>query len=266
MKNTCLPFALSAFIIASVASGLSGCGGGGSGGESSTTDQAKTAAPFQVADFALGSFSVTGDMVLKPPYLGNTNNEFCTVSGNSATVDASLGAFDGNCIPNMSGGTYLPVQSWTGDIFNGNPLHLLGKATAGQSINVDMAGFGSVLSNLKSGESYGSAVKYGWAEFAQPGTTTKLDFSYKKASPVAQTGLVASTQTKIDVEVTFFWYDSFGKLQSVAYPVLAKQYDGDFTELVTVNFDPKTYNSSVIPSDIELNVSIRHLAKFTRTN
>ena len=246
---------------------LSACGGGG-GGES-TTLVTPTPVPadtsFKVVDFVQGHFSIVGETVLKPPF-SNNRSTYCYIKGNNAAVDTALAALDLNCQNGMYGGTGgsvqdFPIQSWSN-----SPARFTSTATAAKSLDVDITGVGSLISDLKRGESYGSGITYSWSNF--PGITgaTKFDFSYKNSSSAGQTGLLTTTTNKVDIGVTLYTTNSFGQDIGVYYPVMSKQYDGDFSDSSTVTFDPKTYDPNSTARTVQLTVKIRHLIKFTRTN
>jgi hypothetical protein len=248
------------FADAALLSLLAGCGGGGGNANANVGDLPVT--PFKVVDFAQGRFSIVGETVVKPNF-SNTADSYCITKRSSAAVDADLAATSFHC--NVVSGSG-PIQDWSNPFVlssaNNGPAHLVGTAIAGKSLDVDMTGVGSVISNLKSGESYGYGRAYSWSNFI--GTnTTKFDFSYKSANSAVQTGLLAATTNKVDIVVTLYRTDSFGQTKRSDYPVVTKQYAGDFTDSVTV--DPKTYDLTGVGS-IGLTVGITHLIKFTRTN
>ncbi len=242
---------------------LSACSGGGSSGGNGQTIPAT---PFKVVDFSQGRFSIAGETVLQPPF-SNNSSTYCYIKGNSAAVDVALAAFDWNCTNGMYGGTGGLVQDFSIQSWFNSPTRYISTATAAKSLDVDITGVGSVISALKSGESYGSGITYSWSHSPTLSTNpTKLDFSYKNSSSTNQTGLLTATTNKVDIGVTLYTRNSFGQDIGIYYPVVAKQYDGDFSDSSAINLDPKTYDPNSAAWAVMLTVKVRHLIKFTRTN
>lgn len=253
---------------------LVACGGGGGVGGDITTP---TVESFNVADFSVGKLTVTGDTVLKPPFLdGGT---YCVFIGTLVDMQAALSplsSHDLRICPQLRtpGITFLQggsgpdphnIATFSAPSSTNDPIRPVGTATAGQAFSVENYGKGNILSMLTVGQARATTNNYYWSTYPRSSTgTTTLNFSYATTIGSLPSALQTRVQHKINLSVRMSWIDQFNETQSQTFPILTQNFDNEFIKSITFSINPADYPFPHTLANFELITDITSLTMIGR--